>query len=53
MINYTLYSEGASVQFIHILLHTGLTDEHSLGNDGADRLANMAIGLERCPYAKK
>ena len=46
------YSQGANVQFIHIRAHTGLTDEHSLGNDGADRLANMAIGLESCPYAK-
>jgi ribonuclease HI len=47
------YSQGANVQFIHIRAHTGLTDEHSLGNDGADRLANMAIGLESCPYAKR
>ena len=45
-------SQGANVQFIHIRAHTGLTDEHSLGNDGADRLANMAIGLESCPYTK-
>jgi hypothetical protein len=27
----TLYSQGASVQFIHIRAHTGLMDEHSLG----------------------
>lgn len=47
------YSQGANVQFIHIRAHTGLTDEHSLGNDGADRLANMAIGLDSCPYAKR
>jgi len=49
---YELY-QGLNVQFIHIRAHTGLTDEHSLGNDGADRLANMAIGLESCPYAKR
>ena len=47
------YSQGANVQFIHIRAHTGLTDEHSLGNDGADRLANMSIGLESCPYVKR
>jgi len=47
------YSQGVNVQFIHIRAHTGLTDEHSLGNDGADRLANMAIGLESCPYARR
>jgi ribonuclease HI len=43
------YSQDANVQFIHIRAHTGLTDEHSLGNAGADRLA---IGLESCPYTK-
>jgi ribonuclease HI len=47
------YSQGVNIQFIHIRAHTGLTDEHSLGNDGADRLANMAIGLESCPYARR
>jgi ribonuclease HI len=49
---YELY-RGSNVQFIHIRAHTGLTDEHSMGNAGADRLANMAIGLESCPYAKR
>ena len=32
------------------MLHTGLQDEHSIGNDHADRLANLAIGVESCPY---
>ena len=35
---------GVNVQFIHIRAHTGLSDEHSIGNENADRLANMAIG---------
>lgn len=48
---YELY-RGSNVQFIHIRAHTGLSDEHSLGNAEADRLANMAIGLESCPYAR-
>ena len=42
---------GTNVKFIHVRAHTGLSDEHSLGNENADRLANMAIGLESCPYA--
>ena len=47
---YELY-RGSNVQFIHIRAHTGLSDEHSVGNAEADRLANMAIGLESCPYS--
>ncbi len=35
---------------LHVDAHTGRTDEHSVGNDGADRLANSAIGLTECPY---
>lgn len=48
---YELY-RGSNVQFIHIRAHTGLSDEHSVGNAEADRLANMAIGLDSCPYAR-
>jgi hypothetical protein len=36
-----------------VLGHTGGTDRHSVGNDGADKLANQAIGLESCPYAEQ
>jgi len=46
---YNLYV-GTSVQFIHIRAHTDNTDVHSIGNDYADKLANIAIGLESCPY---
>jgi ribonuclease HI len=48
---YEAYSDKPKVQFVHIMAHTEKTDVHSLGNDGADRLANMAIGLEHCPYS--
>lgn len=41
---YELYM-GKNVQFIHIRAHTNNTDIHSIGNDSADKLANMAIGL--------
>jgi len=41
-----------NIKFHHIAAHTGLQDEHSIGNDNADRLANLAIGVDSCPYAK-
>jgi ribonuclease HI len=49
---YDLYKQFPNVGFLYVPAHTGKTDRHSLGNDGADKLANSAIGLERCPYAK-
>ena len=49
---YTTY-KGKGVQSMHIMAHTGKTDIHSIGNDGADKLANEAIGLESCPYTAK
>jgi ribonuclease HI len=47
---YTLYKDHPNVKFVHVMAHTDGTDIHSLGNDGADKLANQAIGLEQCPY---
>lgn len=41
-----------NVHFMKIAAHTGLKDAHSEGNDHADRLANEAIGLKSCPYAR-
>ena len=35
------------------MAHTERKDIHSIGNDGADTLANKAIGLEACPYKEK
>lgn len=34
----------------HIRSHTNNNDEHSIGNDNADRLANLSINLDECPY---
>lgn len=42
---YECYSNHSNVSFLHIRSHTGGTDVHSLGNEQADRLAGMAIGL--------
>ena len=47
---YELYKEKPMIRFIHIKAHTDHTDIHSVGNANADKLANMAIGLEECPY---
>jgi ribonuclease HI len=47
---YDLYKDKLNIQFIHIKAHTNNTDIHSIGNDNADKLANMAIGLKNCPY---
>lgn len=47
---YELYKGRSTIQFLHIMAHTNKKDIHSLGNDGADKLANRAIGLEECPY---
>ena len=50
---YQLKKQYNNVELIYIKAHTNNTDIHSLGNDGADRLANQAIGLETCPYNSK
>ena len=52
-IGYGLCKDNPNVSFEHIKAHTGLSDEFSLGNEEADRLANEAIGLTSCPYDKK
>jgi len=50
--SYDIYKNKPSIKFIHIKAHTNNTDIHSVGNDNADKLANLAIGLESCPYEK-
>ena len=47
---YEIYKNRQNIQFIHVKAHTNNTDIHSFGNDNADKLANIAIGLENCPY---
>jgi len=50
---YYIFKDKENVEFYHVAAHTGKTDEHSLGNEGADKLANLAIGQTECQYAKK
>lgn len=47
---YEIYKNHKNIDFMHIKAHTDNKDVHSIGNDGADRLANKAIGLDSCPY---
>ena len=49
---YELYGNHPNIRFIHCKAHTHQTDKHSVGNDGADKLANGSIGLSSCPYAR-
>lgn len=41
---YDLFQKNKNVEIIHIRAHTGKNDKHSIGNENADRLANLAIG---------
>ena len=47
---YEIYKDIPNIKFIHIMAHTNNSDIHSVGNDNADKLANLSIGLEKCPY---
>ena len=38
--------EKYNIKYEHIKAHTGFDDEHSYGNEQADKLANDAIGVE-------
>ena len=42
---YNLYKDLKNVKFNYIKAHTGKTDRHSKGNEGADLLAKKAIGI--------
>ena len=50
---YYLFKGVKNVHFHYIAAHTGKTDDHSLGNEGADKIANIAIGQTVCQYATK
>lgn len=50
---FEMYKDKTNVKFLHIAAHTKNTDVHSIGNAGADKLANQSIGLDECPYTRK
>lgn len=45
-----VYELRQNAVFMKVKAHTEGMDKHSIGNRGADLLANNAIGLEECPY---
>ena len=50
---YYLFKNKNNIKLKHIKAHTGKQDEHSLGNEMADKLANEAIGVNSCLYDNK
>lgn len=50
---YSIYSKCPSVSFVYVRAHTGKQDSHSIGNDWADRLANLSIGITSQPERTK
>lgn len=50
---YYTFKNCPNVLFHYIAAHTGKEDQHSLGNEGADLLANLAIGQTECSYNSK
>ena len=49
---YEAFKDKKNIIFKHVKAHTGRQDKHSLGNEGADRLASKAIGVG-CSYKTK
>ena len=39
------FNNSPNIKLIHVRAHTGAQDTHSLGNEQADYLANLAIGI--------
>ena len=48
---YELFQQFPNVSISHVKAHTESMDPLSVGNRGADRLANESIGLQECPYS--
>lgn len=42
---YLLFQKYKNIELHHIEAHTGREDEHSIGNENADRLANESLGV--------
>lgn len=51
--SHTLLRASPGVELRHIRAHSGLPDVHSRGNDAADRLANLAVGITTHPQPRR
>jgi ribonuclease HI len=49
---FEMYTDKPNIKILHVSAHTKNTDIHSIGNAGADKLANQSIGLCECPYTR-
>ena len=49
---YELYKNVYNIKLNHVYAHTNKEDKHSIGNKMADKLANLSLGIEKCPYEK-
>jgi ribonuclease HI len=47
---YNLFKNNNNIHLKYVKAHTENEDFYSIGNKNADLLANMAIGLNNCPY---
>lgn len=47
---YKLFQKYQNVKLLYIKAHTGLKDEHSIGNENADTLAGEAINIRKFIY---
>lgn len=50
---YETYKDFENIRFLHIKAHTHNSDIHSIGNHNADKLANLAIGINEEMYNNK
>lgn len=50
---YELYKNLSNVKFFHVMAHTDKSDIYSVGNNGSDKLANLAVDMDECPYNDK
>jgi len=48
---YLLYKQFDNIKLEWVRAHTNKGDELSKGNEGADKLANLSIKEEECPYS--
>jgi len=42
---YALFQKYKNIELHHVKAHTGREDDHSIGNENADRLANESLGV--------
>lgn len=44
--------KSVNVEFVHIKSHKKIVDEHGFGNDKADKLASIGVGMDKVPIGQ-